>query len=47
MPNSSGTHHRHKKNMNKMSREEKRVEFTRQNLKMRKKNFKNDKRTNN
>ena len=37
MVNSSGTKHRHKKNLSKMSRDEKRVEFTKQNKKRTKK----------
>lgn len=37
MVNTSGTHHRHKKNLSKMSREEKNKEFARQNKKKGKK----------
>ena len=36
MTNPSGTPHRHKKNLRKMSKNEKRVEFTKQNKKRRK-----------
>lgn len=37
MTNSSGTHHRHKKSLEKMSKQEKRIEFMRQERKKAKK----------